>query len=100
MKALVEEMLTLARADNMGPTAVLTEVSLSDVAADCALAFEPVAFESGKSLDYQLTEDVLVLGDGISCASWPPSCWTTPSNMGGTERPSAWPCERRTVRRC
>lgn len=63
MKALVEEMLTLARADNMGPTAVLTEVSLSDVAADCALAFEPVAFESGKSLDYQLTEDVLVLGD-------------------------------------
>ena len=33
------------------------------MAADCALAFEPVAFESGKSLDYQLTEDVLVLGD-------------------------------------
>ena len=63
MKSLVEEMLTLARADNRVRTAVLTEVSLSDVAADCALAFEPVAFEAGKPLDYQITEDVTVLGD-------------------------------------
>ena len=63
MRSLVEEMLTLARADNMVRTAVLTEVSLSDVAADCALAFEPVAFEAGKPLDYQITEDVTVLGD-------------------------------------
>ena len=64
MRSLVEEMLTLARADNMVRTAVLTEVSLSDIAADCALAFEPVAFEAGKSLDYTLAENVAVLGDG------------------------------------
>ena len=63
MKSLVEEMLTLARADNMVRTAVLTEVSLSDVAADCALAFEPVAFEAGKTLEYHIAEDVEVLGD-------------------------------------
>ena len=63
MRSLVEEMLTLARADNMVRTAVLTEVSLSDIAADCALAFEPVAFEAGKPLEYQLAEDVTVLGD-------------------------------------
>ena len=63
MRSLVEEMLTLARADNMVRTAVLTEVSLSDIAADCALAFEPVAFEAGKSLDYTLAESVTVLGD-------------------------------------
>ena len=63
MKKLVEEMLTLVRADNPSPTAVLTEVSLSDVAADSALAFEPVAFEAGKSLDYRLAEDLTVLGD-------------------------------------
>ena len=63
MKNLVEEMLTLARADNMPHTAVLEEVSLSDIAADCALAFEPVAFEAGKPLDYHLAEDVTVLGD-------------------------------------
>lgn len=64
MKALVEEMLTLARADNMARTAVLSEVSLSDIAADCALAFEPVAFEAGKSLEYQLNDGLTVLGDG------------------------------------
>jgi signal transduction histidine kinase len=63
MKSLVEEMLTLARADNMPPTAVLTEVSLSDLTADCALSFEPVAFEAGKPLDYQIDEDITVLGD-------------------------------------
>lgn len=48
MKSLVEEMLTLARADNAVPTAVMGEVSLSDLATDCVLAFEPVAFEAGK----------------------------------------------------
>ena len=63
MKFLVEEMLTLARADNMVRTAVLAEVPLSDIAADCALAFEPVAFEAGKPLKYQITENVMVLGD-------------------------------------
>ena len=63
MRSLVEEMLTLARADNMVRTAILTEVSLSDIAADCALAFEPVAFEAGKFLDYTLAENVSVLGD-------------------------------------
>ena len=63
MKSLVEEMLTLARADNMAPAAPFTEVSLSDAAADCALAFEPVAFEAGKGLDYAIAGDVTVQGD-------------------------------------
>lgn len=64
MKALVEEMLTLARADNMVRTAVMSEQPLSDLAADCALAFEPVAFENGKSLSYEIAENISVLGDG------------------------------------
>ena len=64
MKSLVEEMLTLARADNMVRTAVLTEQPLSDMAVDCALAFEPVAFEAGKSLQYEIAEGIQVLGDG------------------------------------
>ena len=63
MKTLVEEMLTLARADNMVRPTVMEPVSLSDVAADCALSFEPVAFEAGKVLDYQLAEDITVLGE-------------------------------------
>ena len=64
MKTLVEEMLTLARADNMAPAAPPAEVSLSETAEDCALAFEPVAFEAGKPLEYQVAEGVTVLGDG------------------------------------
>ena len=64
MKSLVEEMLTLARADNAVPTAVMAEVSLSDLATDCALAFEPVAFEAGKPLESDIAPDVTVTGDG------------------------------------
>lgn len=63
MKRLVEEMLTLARADNMVQPGLLTETSLSDAAEDCALAFEPVAFEAGKSLEYRVDGEILVLGD-------------------------------------
>lgn len=63
MKSLVEEMLTLARADNMVRTAVMAEVSLTDVAGDCALAFEPVAFEAGKPLEERIAADITVVGD-------------------------------------
>ena len=64
MRTLVEEMLTLARADNAAPTVFLTEVNLSDLTAETALPFEPVAFEAGKRLECSIAEDVLVLGDG------------------------------------
>jgi len=63
MRSLVEEMLTLARADNMARTAVLGEVSLTEVAEGCALAFEPVAFEAGKPLEYTPAEEIPVLGE-------------------------------------
>ncbi len=63
MKDLVEEMLTLARADNMAQSVVLEEASLSEIAEDCALAFEPVAFEAGKPLEYAVAEGLSVLGD-------------------------------------
>ncbi|KAF5083564.1 Adaptive-response sensory-kinase SasA [anaerobic digester metagenome] len=64
MKALVEEMLTLARADNMVRTSVFSAVSLSDAATDCALLFEPVAFEVGKTLRYEaVAPDISVNGD-------------------------------------
>ncbi len=63
MRSLVEEMLTLARADNMAPTAVFSGVSLSDVALDTVLLFEPVAFEAGKPLTYDIAEGVEVFGD-------------------------------------
>lgn len=65
MRQLVEEMLTLARADSMTASAVLGDVSLSEAAEDCALAFEPVAFEAGKPLEYTVAESTAVLGDGV-----------------------------------
>ncbi|MCI2059086.1 MAG: HAMP domain-containing histidine kinase [Oscillibacter sp.] len=64
MKVLVEEMLTLARADNAVRTSVFSAVNLSDIATDCALLFEPVAFEAGKSLEYEIPGEISVSGDG------------------------------------
>ena len=64
MRTLVEEMLTLARADQMTTSAVHSELSLSDLVTDCALAFEPVAFEAGKPLTYDIAEGIAVTGDG------------------------------------
>lgn len=63
MKTLVEEMLTLARADNMVRTSVYTEVNLSDAAMNSSLLFEPVAFEAGKLLESEIAENVTVSGD-------------------------------------
>ena len=64
MRNLVEEMLTLARADNASPTVHLTEVDFSELAMDAMLAFEPVAFEAGKGLEARIGEGLMVLGDG------------------------------------
>lgn len=64
MKTLVEEMLTLARADNMPRTAVHTAQSLTDIVTDTVLSFEPVAFEAGKTLTSQIADGVEVEGDG------------------------------------
>jgi len=63
MKSLVEEMLTLARADNQTRPPEQEAVSLSDIAGDCLLSFEPVAFEAGKTLTGDIDPDLWVLGD-------------------------------------
>ena len=63
MKTLVEEMLTLARADNAPSASVCGDVSLSEIALDCALSFEPVAFEAGKPLLYEIAPELKVSGD-------------------------------------
>ena len=63
MRTLVEQMLTLARADNGVRPAAMEPLNLSDVATDCVLAFEPVAFEEGKPLEERITADITVVGD-------------------------------------
>ena len=64
MRTLVEQMLTLARADNGVRPAAMEPLNLSDVATDCVLAFEPVAFEAGHVLDYDIVPSLPVRGDG------------------------------------
>ena len=64
MRTLVEQMLTLARADNGVRPAAMEPLNLSDVATDCVLAFEPVAFEAGHVLDYDIAPSLPVRGDG------------------------------------
>lgn len=62
MKELVESMLTLSRADN-GHKMTLTVLDWSELLADTALLFEPVAFESGHELRYRIEKNLSVKGN-------------------------------------
>ena len=68
MKGLVEDLLTLARADEQeaagGRSAdSLETVDLSALVSGCALEFDAVAFERGCSIECNLAEGVKVTGD-------------------------------------
>ena len=63
MKRLVEDMLTLSRVDRGGEHLPDTTADLSDAAADAALRFEPVAYEAGHTLSYDIAPGLLVRGD-------------------------------------
>ncbi len=64
MKALVEDMLTLARTES-GTRPETEAVDLSDTVLESVLAFEPVAFESGRELVYDIQPELTVMGSGI-----------------------------------
>ena len=61
MKALVEDMLTLWRTEERSP--ILAPASLSEIVAEAALRFEPVAFEAGHPLHYDIENELSVLGE-------------------------------------
>ena len=63
MRALVEQMLELARADSGQRKAALGPVDLSTLTADALLPFEPVFFEQGLELFSQIEDDITVHGD-------------------------------------
>ena len=63
MKALVEDMLTLARTE-IGTRPETEAVDLSDTVLESVLAFEPVAFESGRELVYDIQPELTVMGSG------------------------------------
>ena len=62
MKALVEDMLFLARSDNAAAP-VRQPCSLTDLAWSCLLPFEAVAFEAGVTLNSQVEEGLTIQGD-------------------------------------
>ena len=68
MKRLVEDMLTLSRVERSGAHLPDAAADLSDIAADAALRFEPVAFEAGHTLSYDIAPDLTVWGDGEKLA--------------------------------
>lgn len=80
MKRLVEDMLTLSRADDGRLKAAMVPVDLSDAVVDTALRFEPVAFEAGRQLSYDIDEGITVTGSRDQLQQVAGSCWTTPSN--------------------
>ena len=64
MKQLVEDMLTLSRVERGDTRPPDTTTDLSDAAANVALRFEPVAYEAGHTLSYDIAPGLLVRGDG------------------------------------
>lgn len=64
MKALVEDMLFLARSDSAAERELERKpLSLSDLCWNCVLSFEPVAFEQSVHLTQSIREQVTVNGD-------------------------------------
>ena len=63
MRSLVEDMLTLFRAQKSAGTLPDTTADVSETAVTAALRFEPVVFESGRRLLYTIDEGLQVSGD-------------------------------------
>lgn len=66
MKGLVEDLLTLARADEQrasGERAAAERLDLSALVDGCALEFDAVAFERGCSIESSLEPGLSVVGD-------------------------------------
>ena len=63
MKELVEDMLTLSRTESGRAAAPMAPLDLSDLVTDAALRFEPVAFEAGHPLEYDIQNGLSLTGD-------------------------------------
>lgn len=68
MKGLVEDLLTLARADeakagSVGATGPMVDLDLSEVVEEAALEFDAVAFERGSTIECAVEPGLTVKGD-------------------------------------
>ncbi len=66
MSELLNMMIYLAKSDEELEEQVLSDVKLSDAAFEIALPFESVCFERGKSFDFEIEPDIIVLGEESS----------------------------------
>ena len=64
MRSLVEDMLTLFHAQKSAGTLPDTTADVSETAVTAALRFEPVAFEAGHLLEYDIAPGLSARGDG------------------------------------
>ena len=62
MKQLVDELLFLARSDDRHSNLVFSEIDLSEVLLSRMLSFEALAFEKGIKLDYDIADNLKILG--------------------------------------
>jgi signal transduction histidine kinase len=65
MRVLVDDMLQLARSDNAHWTVAFEKVDFSALVSSAVLVFEPMAFDAGKRIDYDLEDGLFVTGDPI-----------------------------------
>lgn len=62
MKALIDDLLFLAKSDGGDSKETLGEVNLSEIAQGCILSFASLAFESGVTLNDRLEQNVTLAG--------------------------------------
>ena len=62
MKTLTEQLLTLARAENEGERAGREAADLSSAIESAIMEFEPVCFENGRPLSYELSPGLAARG--------------------------------------
>lgn len=63
MRNLVEQMLELARADDIQSNVVFSTVNFSQIVSDAILPFEPIFFEKGLLLKTDIAENITVNGE-------------------------------------
>lgn len=63
MRSLTEEMLNLARAENVQHELMKENCNLSELMEDAVLVFEPLFFEQGLELEAHIESDVTVKGN-------------------------------------
>ena len=63
MRIMVEDMLNLARIEHSIQQLSLAQVSMSDLAEECSMLFEPVYYESGRELSFSVDPDIWVWGN-------------------------------------